>query len=314
MIGYEIEKEEMIIADDERFKMNFRLKSRAILMNEINVTAKTDKVWKKNYSTFKRAFLGSTKNGESCTIVNEFVLSFSSNENLFKAQASQPLTIENPELGYKITYLLDSFEIKDKEVRYAGDLYFEELQPISNRQRSKWNKNRVKAYRGSLRHFLTTLNERFDLRFEIIDGRAVERENWRRISGRRKDPLVKEGFNVLFNKKDLFGTSLIIESDFRPLKNEILVFPGQNEEEPLLSFEGRMKVIYEKESPELAYLMETDSPASYKQTSYLLLRADSVYFDKSGRYFEPFMIEQQGYSSWERVGDQLPFNYIYKNN
>ena len=68
MIGYEIEKEEMIIADDERFKMNFRLKSRAILMNEINVTAKTDKVWKKNYSTFKRAFLGSTKNGESCTI------------------------------------------------------------------------------------------------------------------------------------------------------------------------------------------------------------------------------------------------------
>ena len=148
MIGYEIEKEEMIIADDERFKMNFRLKSRAILMNEINVTAKTDKVWKKNYSTFKRAFLGSTKNGESCTIVNEFVLSFSSNENLFKAQASQPLTIENPELGYKITYLLDSFEIKDKEVRYAGDLYFEELQPVSNRQRSKWNKNRVKAYRG----------------------------------------------------------------------------------------------------------------------------------------------------------------------
>ena len=112
-------------------------------------------------------------------------------------------------------------------MRYAGDLYFEELQPISNRQRSKWNKNRVKAYRGSLRHFLTTLNERFGLRFEIIDGRAVERENWRRISGRRKDPLVKEGFNVLFNKKDLFGTSLIIESDFRPLKNEILVFPDK---------------------------------------------------------------------------------------
>ena len=314
MIGYEIEKEEMIIADDEQFKMNFRLNSRAILMNEINVTAKTDKVWKKNYNIFKRAFLGTTKNGESCTIVNEFVLSFSSNENFFKAEASQPLTIENPELGYIITYLLDSFEIKDKEVRYAGDLYFEELEPISNRQRSKWNKNRLKAYRGSLRHFLTTLNERYSLRFETIHDKVIERENWRRISGRRKDPLVKEGFDVLFNKKDLFGTSLIVERDFKPLKNEILVFPGQNDEEPLLSFEGRMKVVYKNESPELAFLMETDSPASYKQTSYLLLRADSVYFDKSGRYFEPFMIEQQGYSSWERVGDQLPFNYQYENN
>ncbi len=61
-------------------------------------------------------------------------------------------------------------------------------------------------------------------------------------------------------------------------------------------------------------MMENDSPATYKQTSYLLLRADSVYFDKSGRYFEPFMIEQQGYSSWERVGDQLPFDYTHKNN
>ena len=32
-------------------------------------------------------------------------------------------------------------------------------------------------------------------------------------------------------------------------------------------------------------------------------------FDKNGRYFERFMIEKQKYMGWERVGDQLPFDY-----
>ena len=111
------------------------------------------------------------------------------------------------------------------------------------------------------------------------------------------------------NKKDLFGTSLIIPSEYKPLKNEILVFKGNSPQEPIISFEGRLMVVYAKESPEIAYMMENDSPTSYQQTSYLLLRADSVYFDKEGRYFEPYMIEQQGYASWERIVDQLPFNY-----
>ena len=41
----------------------------------------------------------------------------------------------------------------------------------------------------------------------------------------------------------------------------------------------------------------------------MTLGKDSVIFDKNGRYFEKFMIEQQEYMGWERVGDQLPFDY-----
>ena len=309
MIGYEVEREEMIIETDERFTMNFRLLSRAILMNEINVTAKADKVWKKDYGIFKRSFLGTSKNGESCIILNEFVLSFENSRKYFSAKASQPLQIENPELGYRITYLLDDFEIDGTEVRFAGDHYFEAMNSKSKRQIKKWNKNRQKAYNGSLRHLLKTLSERFDLRFTMEDGQLKQSENWRSIVGRKKDPLVREGFSIYINKKDLFGTSLIIPSEYKPLKNEILVFKGNSPQEPIISFEGRLMVVYAKESPEIAYMMENESPTSYQQTSYLLLRADSVYFDKEGRYFEPYMIEQQGYASWERIGDQLPFNY-----
>ena len=309
MIGYEVEREQMIIKTDERFTLNFRLQSRAILMSEVNVTAKTDRVWKKNYDRFRRSFLGTSKNGESCLILNEFVLTFDENGQYFRAKASQPIRIENPELGYRITYILDDFEIDGTEVRFAGDHYYESMVSKSKRQLKKWEKNRKKAYNGSLRHLLKTLTDRFDLRFTINNGMIIQNDNWNSIAGRKKDPLVREGFSISMNKKDLFGTSLIIEEEYKPLRSDTLVFPGVTYEQPLLSFEGRMVVVYMKESPELAYMMENDSPSSYKQTSYLLLRADSVYYDRDGRFFEPYMIEQQGYSSWERIGDQLPFNY-----
>lgn len=309
MIGYEVEREQMIIKADERFTLNFRLQSRAILMSEVNVTAKTDRVWKKNYDRFRRSFLGTSKNGESCLILNEFVLTFDENGQYFRAKASQPIRIENPELGYRITYILDDFEIDGTEVRFAGDHYYESMISKSKRQLKKWEKNRKKAYNGSLRHLLKTLTDRFDLRFTINNGMIIQNDNWNSIAGRKKDPLVREGFSISMNKKDLFGTSLIIEEEYKPLRSDTLVFPGATYEQPLLSFEGRMMVVYMKESPELAYMMENDSPSSYKQTSYLLLRADSVYYDRDGRFFEPYMIEQQGYSSWERIGDQLPFNY-----
>ena len=309
MIGYEVEREQMIIKTDERFTLNFRLQSRAILMSEVNVTAKTDRVWKKNYDRFRRSFLATSKNGESCLILNEFVLTFDENGQYFRAKASQPIRIENPELGYRITYILDDFEIDGTEVRFAGDHYYESMISKSKRQLKKWEKNRKKAYNGSLRHLLKTLTDRFDLRFTINNGMIIQNDNWNSITGRKKDPLVREGFSISMNKKDLFGTSLIIEEEYKPLRSDTLVFPGATYEQPLLSFEGRMMVVYMKESPELAYMMENDSPSSYKQTSYLLLRADSVYYDRDGRFFEPYMIEQQGYSSWERIGDQLPFNY-----
>lgn len=308
MIGYEVERESMIIKTSENLTVNFRLTPQAILMNEINVTAKKDREWDKNYGIFKRSFLGTGKNGEACRIINEYVLSFSKYETTFSAKASQPLIIENPELGYKITYILYDFVKDADEVQYSGDIFFEEVVSSSKKQSKQWNKNRQKAYKGSLRHFLNTLANRFELRFDIVDGQMKEKSNWRSISDRRRDPLVKEGFSLLINKKDLFGESIIIPEQYKPLKNDTLVFLGKIDE-PLLSFEGRMMVTYLKESPEFTYLLEHDSPSSYQQTSFLLLRADSVYFDKYGRYSEPYMIERQGYFSWEGVGDQLPFDY-----
>lgn len=312
MIGYETERQEMSFNPSENFTMNFRLSPQSILMNEIIVTSKSNKEWRKNYSVFKKSFLGSSRNGEQCTILNEYVLSFTNNDNYFKAVASQPLEIENSELGYKIFYYLDDFEIYDGLVRFAGDHFFVEMDSKSKRQRKKWNKKRRIAYNGSMRHFLKTLNDRYEVRFTEKDSLVHENPNWKRMTSRMSDPVYREGFSIYLNKKNLLGTSLLIKSDYGRLKNEVLVFPSANNRERIFSFKGRMMIVYAKESEDLRYSIDNSIQSTHQQTSYILLKSDSVRFDSKGRYFEPYMIEQQGYSAWERVGDQLPFNYEIK--
>ena len=309
MIGYKMERQDLIIYDNDRIALNFRLEPEPIQMAEITVTYKKDKKWQKDYTLFKRAFLGTSMNGEECTILNEYVLSFDRKSGLLMAKASQPLKIENKRLGYEITYYLDEFELDDVYVRYAGDSFFKEMQPRSQRELDRWVKYRRVAYNGSIRHFLNTLGERFDLRYKMDGDSLVEHVDWVNMSRRRgKDPLMIEGFDIYVVKP---GKSGNINAHFRLMnKQDEIVYPGDRPDELKLSFEKRLKVIYRRESEENNYNKDLIKLRAYPfQESYILLNKDMVVFDKSGRYFETYMIEQRGYMGWERFGDKLPFNY-----
>jgi hypothetical protein len=306
MIGYELERQDMIIFSDEKFSMDFRLTPEPINMKEIMVTAKSNKQWKKDYEIFKAAFLGNSRNGVSCTIINEYVLSFKDVGKDFIASSSRPLEIENRRLGYMVKYYLEEFTLDNKYVRYAGDSFFTELKPRTKREKKKWDKNRQIAYKGSLRHFLATLGNRFDRRYRVETDSLIEKDDWLSISGTKRDPLVKEGFEVYLIKDQKSGK---LNTHFRVLGSDSLVSLASVESELMLSFKKRMKVRYRKESEEMNYGLDNWSTPTYQQTSYIILDKDSVIIDKNGRYFEVYMIEQQGYMGWERVGDQLPFNY-----
>ena len=307
MIGYELIKQDAIVFDNERISMNFKLIPEPIQMNEVIVTAKSNKRWKKNLAIFDRVFLGESKNGRACKILNEYVLSFQIEGGALNATASQPLEIENSSLGYRIKYYLDEFTVDNSYIRYAGDSFFVKMEPKSERQRRKWEKNRKVAYKGSLRHLLTTLGDRFNARFNIQDDEVTQKWNWSMIAGRRKDPLIKEGFDIFINPS--FDRNYD-RTRFRPIKMDTLVFQGSHPENLLLSFTGKMLFRYRYESEELNYTMNNRFRTQpHEQTSFILLKKGIVSFDRKGRYFDPFMIEQQGYSAWERVGDQLPFDY-----
>src|SRR5690606_34715637 len=74
--------------------------------------------------------------------------------------ADEPIIIENRGLGYKLAYQLEHFEINFKEQTnfFAGHILFTEMKS-SNRQRKKWEENRLEAYTGSLMHFFRSVYE-----------------------------------------------------------------------------------------------------------------------------------------------------------
>ena len=310
MIGYKMDKVNVNLFEEDQLTMNFRLKPEPIKMEEIQVSSKGNKQWKKDYKIFKKQFLGTSLNGESCRIINEYVLSFKRIGDTFKAEALQPLEIENRRLGYQLTYYLDEFSIDNKYTKYAGEFFFVEMEPINKRQAQKWEKNRKKAYLGSLRHFLATLGKQFDVRFYKTELGFKENENWKSIKGRKLDPLVEEGYTVLLSKRFDPNEFYANEKLYRFLKNDTLVTGTIIDSELELSFKGKMKIIYHKESEENNYAMDRrQNYVQSSQTSFLVLKKGSVVFDKNGRYFELYMIEQQGYNAWERVGERLPLDY-----
>ncbi len=309
MIGYKMDKVNVNLFEEDRLKMNFRLIPEPIKMNEIQVSSKSNKEWKKDYKIFKKQFLGTSLNGESCRILNEYVLSFSKNGNTFTADAMRPLEIENRRLGYLLTYYLDEFKIDKTYTKYAGEFFFTEMEPMNDRQAKKWEKNRKKAYLGSLRHFLFTLGKRFDVRFQKTLLGFEENKDWKSIKGRKRDPLINEGYSVLLSKRLDPNEFYANDKLYRTLQNDTLVTGSIIDSELELSFNGKMKIIYRKESEENNYAMDRRKGVKSVQTSYLILKKGSVVFDKKGRYFELYMIEQQGYNAWERVGERLPLDY-----
>lgn len=124
---------------------------------------------------FKIQFLGTTKAGKSCSILNEDVLDFyyDVNTNKMSVTADAALILENPYLGYQIRYSLYECTIQyfkksiasldQKTSYYAGTTFFIDKQ----KGVKKYERRREKAYIGSSLHLMRTIakenweNEKF---------------------------------------------------------------------------------------------------------------------------------------------------------
>ena len=130
------------------------------------------------------------------------------------------------------------------------------------------------------------------------------------MASSRNDPIIQEGYRVYLPKN--FSR---YDPKYHPLGLDTLMFLAENENELYLGFKGKMKIIYNKESEEHNFIPEQrgQTPKPY-QTSFITLNKEKVIVDKKGRYVETYMIEQQGEMAWERVADQLPWDYWPTNH
>ena len=283
MIGYEPESKDFVIGDSTAFEIDLALKPMIIEMDEVTVLAKPNRRWKKRFKTFEKLFLGESDLAESVKIINKEVLDFDANWlGRFSARASESLVIENPSLGYRVTYVLKEFAREGITIRYDGDPFFEELVPASPEEAFIWEENRKEAYLGSFKHFLLAL----------LDGTTHE-----------------EGFRL----KHIPSVDDIRNPNrrFRIEPHELLS-PGEEAGDKLLAFRGVIEITYMNELEGEDYLRwQGSSPHRRRQhqRSWIRLTSGPTLIDPIGEIVDPYGVTVYGYYAFERVGNDLPKEY-----
>jgi hypothetical protein len=184
---------------------------------------------KQKLKLFRTEFLGNTKAGRKAKILNEDDLDFEYDEvaKVFRASSDKPLLIENPVLGYEVTYEISDFivtfntlsiDAKDvNKVLITGVSRFKEIDASE-----KVIKQREKSFLGSTLHFFRSLvankmlENKFNLlkdkkvtsvtdNFRISDSAGIKRVIVKRgTSFKLKDQPDKfiSGYNILYNSTD----------------------------------------------------------------------------------------------------------------
>ncbi|GAG50582.1 unnamed protein product, partial [marine sediment metagenome] len=158
-IGYGIQKKTVRIGEPGEFTCVFKLEPKTLEMTQVIVTPKRPKNWNKNLKTFEKEFLGSTRNAKKCEILNAEILSFTGDRSsgFFSASADGILKVRNNALGYMVDLHLEEFNIQSDILTMKYIPHYEELIPKDKKQELQWQKERKRAYYGSIRHLLTAL-------------------------------------------------------------------------------------------------------------------------------------------------------------
>lgn len=287
-IGYETQKREIVLTGGMGEELVFRIRPRVLTGPEVLVTAEYEKQWRQNLEKFTALLLSGTRNVKETRILNPAVLVFEENgSGDFQVKARAPLLIENHALGYRLNFVLQDFAATPQSLRYSGYTHFTELAPESEKQCQRWHKNRLRAYHGSLRHFLTIICDttaRPDARLKAEGFEVFAfRRSWERENQRMAEQV---------NWKALFQAS--------ELSNEVY-----------LSFPDYLGVRYLREEEEREFLshhqVERDTGP---QESWIKLESGRpVKIDRHGRYLGDTALVKYGYWAWERLADMLPFEY-----
>jgi hypothetical protein len=280
----------------------FRILPEPIELEESAVSEKRDRQWYRNLAVFKEKFLGYSVNADKCRIKNPEVLILDSETKpgFLIARSKDFLEIQNPNLGYVIRYVLMGFEyeMESGKVSFAGYPYFVS-ENIPPRKMRRIQKNRDRAYQGSITHLMRSLYQQTteDEGFELF------------ASDKMQDEANPESGKIM-------GSELIQKSE----DNKVF-----------LTYDKPLYVIYknEKEEPNYKNLDAREGRAMLNltgrasatggyeeylpQSSMVQMLGKAVQIFENGSYFHPLDIYLEGYMAWEKIADLMPFEYGMDN-
>lgn len=296
-LGYETYAAQVRLGSAEVSKLDISLTPGARDLGSVVVVAKKNASWKRYLQDFESVFLGQSINGINTKILNSEVLDFVYDEETSQLSAfsTEPMIIENKELGYKIKYYLEQFVLDyPSEISgFYGYTVFEEIEPKNDRKARNLEKNRAKAYNGSAAHFFKSLYA---------------------------NKLQEEGFVVQLSNKAEDDGSLAEDKDVA-LYDRLKISPDSEYKQ--LTFDSYLNITYMNEKESMRYASATASqPAAgltitsdrggnnYQLSQILLLDGySSIEFEASGFIRNPTSFYSLGYWGFEKVADLVPLDY-----
>jgi hypothetical protein len=231
---------------------------------------------------FTDNFIGSDTNAARSTIQNPEVLQFyfSKKRNRLKVKAKEDLIILNEALGYKVKFQLDSFahDYGTGLSVYTGFPFYEELAG-TDEQKAAWKQNREKAYLGSRLHFMRSWYAR---------------------------NLEKDGFSI----EQVDSTSKTLKTT--PIGNtyDSSLYRVIENNDIEINYNGRMRILYKNALPDPQYMRENKMSAAIRAQISILDISDGFVIQQNGYFYDQNDVINIGYWSWEKLADELPYDFI----
>ncbi len=280
-VGYVPQQTKLRLDDSQEKRLNFRLKPDDQTLATVTVRGNL-KQWQRHLKQFKRQLLGEPFGGQ-CQIMNPDVLSFSEEKGHLTATATESIVIDNQALGYRMWYDLMYFDGTAQKVYFAGATRFEELKAVNDQQMNRFQRNRMRAYKGSIRHLMASL---IDSTYEQA-GFLVYQEDMTVPMGRTRE-----------NRTTL---SESVKGRLKPLIIKELIQPGRLPFERRLVSNRQLVVFYTNATS--SYSPYVDARFAYSQ---IKLPAGRIQLTVDGVVTLPEGMEIQGSLSDDRLSTMLP--------
>jgi hypothetical protein len=328
VVGY-LPYSKNIIISEKNIHMEVLLKANTVMLNEVVIKPDPNRLARLNI--FKEFFIGKTPNAQECKILNSDVLIFDYDKQnkVLTANSNEFLIIENKALGYRIKYLLKSFEYdyRTRILYFAGFPFFEEMKGSKSRIK-KWNQKRNIAYYGSYQHFFQSLQEGTSQKEGFVIHKLMTIEN----KNRQPDSIINvnikrltagsKAINMLtFNKND--SLNFWLKERNKPKKMAVLnkaevrpdtLVKKYNSDLKSINFTDELFVMYTKEKETEAYdnsgfqISRAPDMGNY-QVSLIQLMEPLILFYPNGGLANTRSFLFKGFWAYEKTADAVPSEF-----
>ena len=251
---------------------------------------------KEMLKTFKYFFIGNTDNAKKTKILNEKDISFyyDKKDKTFYASSSKPLSIENKNLGYKILFHLDNFEVAFKTLSIAPQDYvnshffgYMQYQDLAKNSKKTLDRREV-LYSETYTSFFKKLAQK-----QLEDSNFVLAANGFQIDQNEFFDIkeTEDGYNLKLLKRSTRKKPIISK---KAIINGVFNLNDQTE-------------YTEEEVPFVVLNTKT------KQQSQLYFQKQDVDIDIKGNLKNPVDVLFSGYFGDLKVADMLPLDFISSN-